>query len=87
MQTTADGIYFFYLNDKLYSATYKNETYFYIHDAFGNIISITNSSGVSIVSFTYDAFGRFKEVDMTTNSTYLSFLNLQPFRYKDYITT
>ncbi len=64
------------------SVTYGGATYYYITNLQGDVVAILNSSGTSVVTYTYDAWGKL----LTTSGTMASTLGVHnPLRYRGYV--
>ena len=64
------------------SVVYNGATYYYILSLQGDVVAILDSSGVSVVEYTYDAWGRLLTTTGSTSGT----LDLHnPLRYRGYI--
>ena len=64
------------------SVTYGGSTYYYVTNLQGDVVAILNSSGTSVVTYTYDAWGRL----LTTGGTKAADLGLyNPLRYRGYV--
>ena len=47
------------------SITYNGATYYYVKNLQGDIVGLTDTSGVYVVAYTYDAWGK-EHLDVTT---------------------
>ena len=64
------------------SVVYNGATYYYILSLQGDVVAILDSSGVSVVEYTYDAWGRL----LTTTGSMSGTLGLHnPLRYRSYV--
>ena len=64
------------------SVVYNGATYYYILSLQGDVVAILDSSGVSVVEYTYDAWGRL----LTTTGSMAGSLGLHnPLRYRSYV--
>ena len=64
------------------SVTYGGATYYYVLNLQGDVVAILNSSGVQVVGYTYDAWGR----PLSTTGSMSSTLGLyNPLRYRGYV--
>ena len=82
-QTTTGGdtLYFIYHGDSRVAVEYKGNTYYYIYNLQGDVVGLVKSSGTSVVSYTYDAWGNPESISGSMAST-LGAAN--PFRYRSY---
>ena len=82
-QTTTGGdtLYFIYHGNSRVAVEYKGNTYYYIYNLQGDVVGLVNSSGTSVVSYTYDAWGNPESISGSMAST-LGAAN--PFRYRSY---
>ena len=74
----SDGISFIYDHESLIGFKYSGSSYYYRRDILGNIMEIIDSTGASVVKYTYNAWGRCRS---TGNSTIAS---INPYRYRGY---
>ena len=79
----SNSLHFYYdASGKPLSVVYNGTTYYYILSLQGDVVAILNSSGVSVVEYTYDAWGRL----LTTTGSMASSLGLHnPLRYRGYV--
>ncbi len=64
------------------SVKYNGTEYYYLRNAQGDIVKLIDASGVSVVEYTYDTWGKA----VTTTGTLAGTLGLfQPFRYRGYV--
>ena len=64
------------------SVVYNGTYYYYVTNLQGDVVAILNSSGTSVVTYTYDAWGRL----LTTSGTMASTLGAHnPLRYRGYV--
>ena len=63
--------------------TYDGATYYYLRNAQGDIVGITNAQGVQVVAYTYDAWGKPLSTTGTMAGTPVGWVN--PFRYRGYV--
>ena len=79
----SNSLHFYYdASGKPLSVVYNGTTYYYILSLQGDVVAILNSSGVSVVEYTYDAWGRL----LTTTGSMAPSLGLNnPLRYRSYI--
>ena len=67
---------------------YNGTQYFYIKNAQGDIIGITDTSGNIVAKYTYDSWGKLisikdsNDVDKTTDENFIGYIN--PIRYRGY---
>ena len=82
-QTTTGGdtLYFLYHGSSRVGLEYKGNTYYYIYNLQGDVVGLVNSSGTSVVSYTYDAWGN---PESTTGSMASTLGAANPFRYRSY---
>ena len=82
-QTTTGGdtLYFTYHGNSRVAVEYKGNTYYYIYNLQGDVVGLVNSSGTSVVSYTYDAWGN---PESTTGSMASTLGAANPFRYRGY---
>lgn len=82
-------MYFYYDNNgRLNSMSYMGENYYYVTNIQGDITKIINSSGNTIVNYSYDAWGKILSITDAngkeiTSSLHVALIN--PFRYRGYI--
>ena len=76
-----DVLYYIYNGSELLGFVYKNKTYYYHKNMFGDIISILDSSYNEIVTYEYDSWGAL--VNITDNSN-INLGTINPFRYRSY---
>ncbi len=74
-------IYYIYSGSELLGFVYKNKTYCYHKNMFGDIIGIIDSSYNEIVTYEYDSWGAL--VNITDNSN-INLGTINPFRYRSY---
>ena len=61
---------------------YNGTPYYYLRNAQGDIVGIVDTSGNTVVSYTYDAWGKL----LTTTGTMASTLGAyNPLRYRGYV--
>ena len=64
------------------SVSYGSATYYYVTNLQGDVVAILNSSGTSVVTYTYDAWGKL----LTTSGSMASTLGVHnPLRYRGYV--
>ena len=64
------------------SVTYNGTAYYYVTNLQGDVVAILNSSGTSVVTYTYDAWGNI----LSTSGTLASTLGAHnPLRYRSYV--
>jgi RHS repeat-associated protein len=75
-------IYYSYdASGSLWGMQYNGSMYFYVRNAQGDIIKLINSSGVVVVEYAYDAWGRL----MSTTGSLAGTLGVDnPYRYRGY---
>lgn len=80
--TKGDDVLFFYFDDNNSPIAMKlNGTmYFYIKNLQDDIVKLIDTSGVTVATYTYDAWGKILN---TTGNNTLSAIN--PFRYRGYV--
>ena len=61
---------------------YDEVSYYYITNLQGDVVAIVNSSGTTVVSYVYDAWGR---VITTVDNTNINLGEINPLRYRGYI--
>ena len=61
---------------------FNGSTYYYVTNLQGDVVTILNSSGVAVVQYTYDAWGK---VLTTTGSMASSLGQINPLRYRGYV--
>ena len=78
-----NAVYFYYDTDGTPTAMSFDDTmYYYIKNLQGDIVKIVNQDGNTVVTYTYDAFGKItKQTDTTT----YGIAKLNPFRYRGYV--
>ncbi len=76
-----DVIYYIYNGSELLGFVYKNKTYYYHKNIFGDIIGILDSNYNELVSYEYDSWGAL--VNITDNSN-INLGTINPFRYRSY---
>ena len=64
------------------SVNFNGIDYYYVTNAFGDVVAIVNASGAEVVTYTYDAWGNILSAGGTMAST-LGAHN--PFRYRSYV--
>ncbi len=79
----SNSLHFYYdASGRPLSVVYNGTTYYYILSLQGDVVAILNSSGASVVEYTYDAWGRpLGTNDVSDNN--LGTLN--PLRYRGYV--
>ena len=64
------------------SVSYNGTDYYYVTNLQGDIVAILNSSGTTVVTYTYDAWGKL----LSTSGTMASTLGIHnPLRYRGYV--
>lgn len=61
---------------------YNGTTYYYVTNIQGDVIAILNSSGTTVVQYSYDAWGKLLS---TTGTMATSLGAVNPLRYRGYI--
>jgi len=74
-------IYYIYNGSELLGFVYKNKTYYYHKNMFGDIIGILDSSYNEIVTYGYDSWGALVNI---TDSSNINLGTINPFRYRSY---
>jgi RHS repeat-associated protein len=75
-------IYYHYdLDGSLIGLTYNNFDFIYIKNLEGDIIAITDTTGISLVKYTYDAYGNYEVV---ASSSYEYLAEANPYAYRSY---
>ena len=64
------------------SVTYDNATYYYVTNIQGDVLAIVNTSGTTVVQYTYDAWGNILSTSGSLSDT-LGKTN--PLRYRGYV--
>ena len=83
MQRGTDKLLFSYdAGGNVVSVDFNGTEYYYLRNAQGDIVKLIDASGVSVVEYTYDTWG--KEVQ-TTGSLASTLGLIQPFRYRGYV--
>ncbi|MEE1317869.1 MAG: RHS repeat-associated core domain-containing protein, partial [Ruminococcus sp.] len=76
-------VYFYYDCDgELTSMAFNGTMYYYIKNLQGDIVEIVNQNGTSVVTYTYDSYGK---IIAQTDTTIYDIANLNPFRYRGYV--
>lgn len=78
----SNGLEFLYDHTGVFAVKHNNATYFYRKDAQANIIALLDNTGVVVVKYKYDAWGKCQTIVVDTNATEIATLN--PFRYRSY---
>ncbi len=76
-----DVLYYIYNGSELLGFVYKNKTYYYHKNMFGDIIGILDSSYNEIVTYEYDSWGALVNI---TDSSNINLGTINPFRYRSY---
>ncbi|MBQ9714427.1 MAG: hypothetical protein IJV83_03810 [Clostridia bacterium] len=76
----SNDLEFFYDHTGVAAVKYRNKMYFYRKDAQGNIIALLDNSGLVVVEYSYDAWGRHTCFDESTINLGVA----NPFRYRGY---
>ena len=80
--TTTDVLNYFYDASGPMSVDYNGDIYYYVTNLQGDIVAILNSSGTSVVTYTYDAWGK----PLTTSGTMAETLgDGNALRYRGYV--
>ena len=80
--TTTDVLNYFYDASGLMSVDYNGDIYYYVTNLQGDIVAILNSSGTSVVTYTYDAWGNH----LATTGTMAETLgDVNALRYRGYV--
>lgn len=76
-------LYFYYdSNNNVTSFKYNNAMYYYVKNLQGDVVKIINQEGTTVVTYTYDAFGKIlNQTDITQHNI----ANINPFRYRSYV--
>ena len=79
-QRTGDTVLHFHYdsNDEIIGFTYGENDYFYVKNSMGDITGITDINGNLVASYTYDAWGKVLDEELTAIG------ELNPFRYRGY---
>lgn len=81
--------YFYYDdNNKPQSMSYRGNTYYYVTNLQGDIISLLNSDGSVYANYTYDAFGKILSMTHADGSNVTSWMDVamvNPLRYRGYV--
>ena len=64
------------------SVTYNNDTYYYVTNIQGDVLAIVDTSGTSVVTYSYDAWGNHLS---TTGSLVTILGEANPLRYRGYV--
>ena len=83
----SNGIEYFYDEKSSPIAfEYNGEVYYYKKDLLGNVIEILDTTGTTVVKYTYDAWGNHKVLNPNgTENISTSFIgNINPIRYRGY---
>ena len=95
MSVSCNGTMYYYIKDLQDDITeivdkdgtptamsFDDTMYYYIKNLQGDIVKIVNQDGNTVVTYTYDAFGKItKQTDTTT----YGIAKLNPFRYRGYV--
>ena len=79
---TTTWTYSYDANGKPIAVNYSGSNYYYALNLQGDVVAILNNSGVAVVQYTYDAWGRHLSISGTMASTLGQY---NPFRYRGYI--
>ena len=77
-----NGLEFLYDHTGVFAVKYGNETYYYQKDPLGNISKILDKTGVVVVQYKYDAWGKCQTTVVDSAANTIATLN--PFRYRGY---
>ena len=78
-----DELHFFYdAQGRVAVVDYNGTPYRYVHNLHGDVIALVDSTGVQVVEYWYDAWGKPTE---KTGSMAETLGTLQPFRYRGYV--
>lgn len=78
----SNGLDFFYDNTGVAGVKYNNETFVYRKNVQGDVVAILDTTGKTVVKYTYDAWGNHAEEVLDSARATLAALN--PFRYRSY---
>ena len=78
----SNGLEFLYDHTGVFATKYNNATYYYRKDAQGNIIALLDNTGMVVVEYKYDAWGKCLTSVLDPNASTIAELN--PFRYRGY---
>ena len=67
---------------KVVGVNYNGTYYYYLRNAQGDIVKLIDKTGSTVVSYTYDSWGKLLS---TTGSLAETFGTEQPFRYRGYV--
>lgn len=83
MTCGSNSLHFYYdASGRPLSVVYNGATYYYVLSLQGDVVAILNSSGVAVVEYTYDAWGRL----LSTTGSMSGTLGLHnPLRYRGYV--
>ena len=88
-----DELHFFYdAQGKPAMVEFNGSYYAYVHTLQGDIAAIVDNTGIKVVEYGYDAWGKPTKVwslthpsDSTLTSAYAKLAQLNPFRYRGYV--
>ena len=60
------------------------DTFFFEKNLQGDIIAVYDSNGTKLITYTYDAWGKFKSTNVSTDYQALHKASHNPFRYRGY---
>ena len=81
--TGDDRVHIFYDgNGSPVAMIYNGTRYFYVRNAQGDIVGLTNNTGTGVVSYSYDAWGKILSV---TGSKANTIGKINPLRYRGYV--
>ena len=78
----SNGLEFLYDHTSVFAVKHNNTTYFYRKDAQANIVDLLDNSGVVVVKYKYDAWGKCQTTVINPNASTIAELN--PLRYRSY---
>ena len=87
----SDGTWMYFYPDSdgsIGSINYLDERYYYVRNAQGDIIGITDKTGAFVARYTYDEWGNITSItdgngnNVANNATHIA--NLNPLRYRSY---
>ena len=88
MENTNSGEYinFIYDNSSIIGFVHNENHYFYKKDLLGNVTEILDTTGTTVVKYTYDAWGNHKVLNPNgTENISTEFVgNINPIRYRSY---
>ena len=75
-------IFTYGINGHPITVNYNGTDYYYVTNAFGDVVGITTSSGTEVVTYTYDAWGNILSISGSMASTLGAY---NPLRYRGYV--